>query len=153
MFYFQYLDAFFGSFEPIVGITLFSLILIFIIQIPYKFAVDQKRAKEIKEEQKRMQEKMKEHQKQGDMTKANQMMNDSMKLTTEMFKMTMKPLMISFVVILIFLPWLKTSFADFSAQLPFSLPLIGNSLGWLGWYILISLPSALVFKKMMGIHN
>ncbi len=37
-----------------------------------------------------------------------------------------------------------------AARLPVSLPFWGNALGWLGWYILISLGVSQVFRKLMG---
>ena len=35
-------------------------------------------------------------------------------------------------------------------NLPFAFPFFGDNLGWLGWYILISIPSAQIFRKLMG---
>lgn len=37
-----------------------------------------------------------------------------------------------------------------AAKLPFSLPFIGNSLGWLGWYILVAIGLGQVFRKLLG---
>ncbi len=37
-----------------------------------------------------------------------------------------------------------------AVHLPVSLPFWGNALGWLGWYILISLGVSQVFRKLMG---
>ncbi|KXB06647.1 hypothetical protein AKJ51_03220 [candidate division MSBL1 archaeon SCGC-AAA382A20] len=37
-----------------------------------------------------------------------------------------------------------------AAKLPFSLPFVGNSLGWLGWYILGAIGLGQVFRKLLG---
>lgn len=37
------------------------------------------------------------------------------------------------------------------AELPLTLPFIGKTLGWLGWYILISIPFTQFFRKMLGV--
>lgn len=36
-------------------------------------------------------------------------------------------------------------------NLPFSLPRFGDKLGWLGWYILSSMPASIFFRKLFGI--
>jgi len=36
-------------------------------------------------------------------------------------------------------------------NLPFSMPFYGNKLGWLGWYILVSIPLTTIFRKALGV--
>lgn len=43
------------------------------------------------------------------------------------------------------------SFKRVVVNLPFSLPIWGSYIGWLGWYILISIPLTTVFRKALGI--
>jgi len=38
------------------------------------------------------------------------------------------------------------------AQLPFTLPFIGNYLTWFWWYIFISIPATMVFRKLLGVE-
>lgn len=40
--------------------------------------------------------------------------------------------------------------ADF-IDLPISLPLVGNAVNWLGFYILLSIPSSNIFRRILGI--
>ncbi|MFP4116639.1 MAG: DUF2208 family protein [Candidatus Aenigmatarchaeota archaeon] len=44
----------------------------------------------------------------------------------------------------------QLEFSRVAVQLPVSLPFWGSALGWLGWYILISLGVSQVFRKLMG---
>lgn len=38
-----------------------------------------------------------------------------------------------------------------AVNLPFSMPIWGERLGWLGWYILFSIPLTSVFRKVLGV--
>lgn len=38
-----------------------------------------------------------------------------------------------------------------AVKLPFKMPIWGYNLGWLGWYILFSIPVASVFRKALGV--
>lgn len=43
------------------------------------------------------------------------------------------------------------SFKRVVINLPFSMPIWGSHIGWLGWYILASIPFTTVFRKALGI--
>jgi len=43
------------------------------------------------------------------------------------------------------------SFKRIVVNLPISLPIWGSNIGWLGWYILVSIPFTTVFRKTLGI--
>lgn len=45
-----------------------------------------------------------------------------------------------------------TKFAAEIVPLPVALPLVGDELGWLGTYILVSIPFTFIFRKMLGIQ-
>lgn len=38
-----------------------------------------------------------------------------------------------------------------SAKLPFTLPFIGDTLGWIGWYILVAIGFGQIFRKLLGV--
>ena len=42
-------------------------------------------------------------------------------------------------------------FDGYIANLPFSLPIFGNTVGWLGLYIIISMPATFLFRKMLNV--
>ena len=42
-------------------------------------------------------------------------------------------------------------FEGYIANLPFSLPIFGNTVGWLGLYIIISMPATFLFRKMLNV--
>ena len=43
------------------------------------------------------------------------------------------------------------SFKRVVVNFPFSWPFWGSRIGWLGWYIFLSMPLATVFRKLLGI--
>ena len=38
------------------------------------------------------------------------------------------------------------------AQMPFSLPFLGSYLSWFWWYLFISIPATIVFRKLLGVE-
>jgi uncharacterized membrane protein (DUF106 family) len=40
----------------------------------------------------------------------------------------------------------------YEAKLPFKLPFIGDTVGWLGLYIIISLPTTIILRKLLGVE-
>ncbi len=217
--------------NPILVVMIFSLLVIFIINILQKLLVNQEEAKRIKEEVKELGNRMKEEQKQGNATKATELMKEMMSKNSKMMGMTMKPMLVSFVVIILILPWLSGNYGDkminlqdnkgnitlgnslytveksyedllvmkggttiFSAMttaseddrrleideawyvisyeeaggfilthpeqmkfarvvafLPVTLPFFGNDFGWLGWYLILSIPVALIIRRALKI--
>ncbi len=43
-------------------------------------------------------------------------------------------------------------FEMFVARMPFALPFIGSYLSWFWWYIFISLPATMLFRKLLGVE-
>jgi len=216
---------FISIFEPSIGIIIFATIVLGIINLCYKYLVNQKEAKIIKLRIKELSEEMKKYQKEKNIEKVNEILRESMQENSKLMRMTMKPMLISFIVIIILLPGIANLFvysaplinnvgnvtinneiyyveksdgliivkgndffANFStstkvnkqisggawyisykqgglfggpervefervvAFLPgFSLPIVGNDFGWLGWYILVSIPLAIIIRKVLGI--
>ncbi|MFP4115871.1 MAG: DUF2208 family protein [Candidatus Aenigmatarchaeota archaeon] len=44
----------------------------------------------------------------------------------------------------------KLKMSRVAAKLPLSLPYVGSTLGWLGWYILVTLGFSQILRKLMG---
>jgi len=208
--------------NPTIVIIIFSFMILFIINIFQKILVNQEEAKQIKGSIKELSNRMKEEQKQGNTEKANELMKEMMSKNSKMMSMSMKPMLISFIVIILIFPWLSNNYGDkivlleenkgelnindvvysverngndiiineescdspcvkeldnkqwlisykeagcflffcnperiefarIVAFLPVTLPFFGNDLGWLGWYLLISVPMALIIRKLLKI--
>jgi uncharacterized membrane protein (DUF106 family) len=144
---------------PIVTILIFSVGVTLIITLINRFAVNRKLMKEVKTRMTEIRESLSKSQKEGKTEEVNKLMSEYMKINTQFMKQSVKSLLISLVVIMLFLPILNLKYGANQAegkervvvaQLPFSLPIIGNQMGWLLWYFLISLASSFTFKKIVG---
>jgi uncharacterized membrane protein (DUF106 family) len=211
------LDVIFGfllPFDPVVAVTIFAIIILVLINIFYKILIKQHEAKELKEKTKELNRQMKEAQKAGNKDESNKLLSEMMRENSRLMRMTMKPMIVSFIIVILLLPWPagvygdkfvkmennageldfqgtkyqvqatdnkisinqvelctmpctekigsmlfevnqesdNIKFAPVIALLPVSLPFVGNSLGWLGWYILTSIPLAVLIRKFMKIY-
>jgi uncharacterized membrane protein (DUF106 family) len=125
--------------------------IIFLTSVIYKVLINKEEARKIKEEQKEKQEKMKELQKTNP-EEANRVMNEMLKLSNRQFKLMMKPMLVSFILIIIILPILPSLFPGAVVNLPFTLPYFGSDFGWLAWYMIVSVPMNSIFRKMLGVE-
>ena len=46
----------------------------------------------------------------------------------------------------------KLVFSSMKVKLPISIPFVGDSVGWLGFYILVSIPTTILFRKILGVQ-
>lgn len=205
-------------YDPVVAVTIFGILIVVIINIFYKILINQKEAKELKERVRLLNDEMKQARKAGEMEKYKQLTGDTMKENSKLMRMTMKPMLVSFIIVIIFLPWLaaphvygdifvpvddngfgnlttsdntyviqktndnvkieqlnidcsmpcveeiedfdwkvheedkKVKFARAIVTMPFPLPIFGSYLGWLGWYIIVSIPVMVIARKLMKIY-
>jgi uncharacterized membrane protein (DUF106 family) len=87
----------------------------------------------------------------NDVNKQTKIISKQLNIQKQLLSHTMKPAMISSIPILIALMIMGNSFHAVTLALPFALPWIGSTLGWLGIYILVSLISTMIFRKLLGL--
>ena len=83
--------------------------------------------------------------------KLNELMSKSVGIQKKLMGQTMKPMMISSLVVLVAFYIIPMFFSKTVLNLPFSIPFVGNSLGWLGIFIFTSVISGLVFRKIFDV--
>ncbi len=137
-------------FSPYIAILIMSVFLTLSIMGLSRVVTNRKLMKELKEKMGKIKENLKEVQKGGDKEKANQLLNEMMKTNGQYMKQTFKSLAVSMLVIFMILPWLRAEYAEASISMPFTLPIIGSGIGWLGWYILVSFSVGWVAQKLLG---
>jgi uncharacterized membrane protein (DUF106 family) len=128
---------------------LLSALIVFLISIFYRFLIKQNEIRELKSNLKEKQAKMKELQKTNPQ-EANKIMTEVLALTNKQFRMTMKPMLLTLVVVGVALPYFGQIFPGVVVKLPFTLPYFGNDFGWLAWYIIVSVPLGQLFRKLIG---
>ena len=202
------------AFSPVVAVTVFAIVILIMINICYKFLVNQSEAKQIKDRIKEVNNTLRQEQKAGNTARVSELMSEVMKENSKMMKMTMKPMLASLIVVILFLPWLSGNYGDQTvnmadnkgnitinnnlynvqrvgdtvtvgsvectmpcrtnignatwniqengdniqfarivALLPIAIPvLFGDDLGWLGWYLIVSIPLMLLIRKSLKIN-
>ncbi len=206
--------SFLLNFPPALSVTIFSLLIAIIINIFYKILVNQNDAKQIKARVKEVQNDAKAARKSGDMKRSSELMSEAMKENSKMMRLTMKPMIVSMVIVIIFLPLIAELYNDIPVAIdstglgvlkidgqsyalqrngnelkindfvcnmpcvtnniagykwevaaegngikfarivsttPIALPYFGNDFGWLGWYIISSIPLMIVTRRLMKI--
>jgi len=137
--------------DPLIAVFIFSVFLTGIITLINRFAVNRKLMKEIKTKMTEIRENLTKAQKEGNKEDTNKFLNEYMQTNSQMMKQNFKSLAISIVLVFLFLPVLSSHYKGVVvATLPFSLPKIGSSMGWLLWYFLVSLTISWVMKKIVG---
>lgn len=134
-----------------VSLFLISIFLTVLVLLVNRLAVNRKLMKEIKERITEIRENLTKAQKEGNAEDTNKFFSELMKNYNQYLKLNFKALIISLAIIAIFFPWMKYKYEGLTiANLPFSLPVIGSSLNWIMWYILVSFAIGWVIKKLFG---
>jgi uncharacterized membrane protein (DUF106 family) len=139
------------------GVMTMSILVSTIIMVITAKVQDQKELKKIKGKMSKLQEKLKAAQKKNDTKQANKISKEMMGMQSTMMTNTMKPMLYTFVPIIIIFGWLRQypdlqNFIEvqgYLVTLPFALPYWGSKLGWLGWYILCSFPASSLIRKVL----
>ena len=162
---------------PILTITVIAMIVAFITTLAQKLLVNQDRLLFLQKEMKEFNQEMMEARKTNDpkaMEKMQKKQMEFMSLQKEMMFMSFKPMIVTWVPILIiyyyiwFSPLLNQTainlpqFAYYILLVPIwhyipysfiHVPLGPFSVSWFGWYFLCSIGLSQVFRKLMGIKT
>lgn len=98
--------------EPSVSLLLFSVVVVFLLNIPYRFLLNQQEAKAVKGKVKELQERSKYVQRQGNAMLASQLMRESLVESGKLTRLTMKPMLVSLLVAIAILPVLGNMYGD-----------------------------------------
>lgn len=138
-------------FPMYISVLLVAALITVLIMGLNRLFINRTVIKEIKKRMEEIREQLTQAQKIGDKENTSKFLNELMKTNSQYMKHTFKTLIISLIVISLFLPWLSFKYEGLAvAQLPFALPIIGTSLTWLYWYILVSLSVGWLLRKLLG---
>jgi uncharacterized membrane protein (DUF106 family) len=132
-------------------IFILSLGLSLLMTLASKFLVNQQEMKKAKKDMEFFRDKASKAQKAGDLKKSNEYMSEMMKASSRQFRHNMKPMLFSFVIVILAASWFAVSYADVKILSPLNIPLIGNELTWFWWYIIIVLPFSTIFRKLLDV--
>jgi uncharacterized membrane protein (DUF106 family) len=113
--------------------------------------IDREKFREQKKKIKEYQQKMKEAQKRKDYKAMQHTQSKLSEVMMEQMKHSFKPLMYTMLPFLIVFSWLRSNYteAGLVVRFPVMLPVLGDGLGWLGWYILCSMVVSIILNKAL----
>ncbi len=122
-----------------------------------KRVMDVDLVKSLKADVKKLNKEMKNHRQ--DTKKTNELMKKSFEAQKKMMKHTMKPTIISSVVVLLTIITLGFFFGlpiltgeyNLYFTMPFSLPFIGTQMPWIGIFIVVITISSFIFRKVFDV--
>ncbi len=134
------------------NIIVISFILTIIVNLAVKFLSDQKVMKILKEESEFFKEEMKKFK--NEPQKLLELQKKAMETSLKYMRHSLKPTLFTLIPLLIIFNWLSKTFSGSEKliNLPFSLPLIGSGLGWLGIYIISSIIFNIILRKLLKIN-
>ncbi|MBI5347520.1 MAG: DUF106 domain-containing protein [Candidatus Aenigmarchaeota archaeon] len=104
-------------FHPVVAIFILAVIVLFIINLCYKYLMNQNEVKKIKDRSKEMNKEWKKYQKEGNTEKAKAIMSEMMAENNKMMMMTFKPMLVSMILVILILPGLAGIYGNVEVQL------------------------------------
>jgi len=138
------------SLKPIYSLSIISFLVTFLILLLNRIFLRKGLSDQIKKEIEKLKEEMLKMQKEKKYEKTKELFEKSKKLNLILLKQTLKSMIISSLVFILFFPWIKNRFSGYGTliKLPFKLPFIGEGFNWLHWYIIISFITGLILKKI-----
>jgi len=132
-------------------IFLLSIGLSLLMTLASKFLVNQQEMKKAKKDMEFFREKASKAQKAGDLKRSNEYMSEMLKASQRQFRHNMKPMMFSFVLVILAASWFAVAYAEAKILSPVNIPFLGNELTWFWWYIIIVLPFSTIFRKLLDV--
>ncbi|MBI5803899.1 DUF106 domain-containing protein [Candidatus Pacearchaeota archaeon] len=123
---------------PRVSIIVMALAVTFLISLINYFFLDKERLRELKTRQKETQKQIREHQQSGNHEKAMQLQKDMVPEMMEMFRHSMKPMLITIIPILVFFSFIKKTFAE---------TIIAST--WFWYYLVTAIIGGIIFRKLL----
>ena len=124
--------------SPIISIVVIALVVTLFSTLITKWLTNQEHMRSLKARQKELQADLKKHK--DNPGKMQELQMEMMQIAGTMMKSSFKPLLITFLPLILLLYWLKATFT----------PLVGFS-GWFWWYLGASLVSSMILRKVLKV--
>jgi uncharacterized membrane protein (DUF106 family) len=166
---------FINTLGSIIGVFIIASIVAFVITVANKLLVNQDRLEFLKNEMQGFQQEMMAAQKSKDpklMAEAQNKQAEFMKIQKEMMFNSFKPMIVTFVPIILIFWWMaqEPAITSMVVKLPtivYYVLLVPvwhffyqqspgvpvQAIEWLGWYILCSFAMSLIFRKYLGLKG
>ena len=121
------------------GMLIFIFFISLVLALAQKFGTDQEGLREIKKEQKLLQEGMKKYKDHPE--KILELNRKQLEMIPKTFDITLKPLIYTFIPIILFFRW----FNDYFTLNPYR---FFGFLSWVWFYIIFSIVFSMIFRKL-----
>jgi len=147
----ELLDHLFSPFlamNETLSIFLVACLVATLVNLCYKFLMDQEEVRKLKQKQRELQLKLKEAQAKQDVEMLNKYFDEALRINVKLMRLMRKPLIVSLIPALLFLPWLNLHYAASRIESPLgTIPF-----GWIGWYVIVSIPMVFLTKKLLRVE-
>ncbi len=137
--------------SPFEEIFIWGLIVSLLMAVLYRVFVKPHEIAAIKKDLEFYRKKINAANKVGDTKKAQELLGEMMKVNHRMLSKNMKPMMFSMLIAIAVLGVIGQEYPSAVIHLPFALPFAGIQLNWLWWYIIVTFPFSLLFRKFLGV--
>ena len=153
------LDSFFNAIfffkdllHPALAVAVIAIILTAIVTLIYKLLTNQEEMRQMKEELKTLQKEIREQRKNPE--KMMELQKLAMEKNMAYMKHSMWPTFITLIPLLMVFGWIRATFGSGEGPNPvlWEVPLIGWGLSWLWIYILVSIITSIVLRKIFKIY-
>ena len=124
--------------NPKLSVIILSFVVTFVMTLVTKYFTNQNRMKELKALQKACQIKLKDNK--GDPEKMAEIQKEMMACSMELMKHSFKPMLITFIPIVIFFWWVRKIYA---------LTSLGGS--WIWYYLVAGIISSIILRKVLKV--
>lgn len=122
---------------PRASIIFMALAISFLISLVNFFFLDKERMREIKAKQKSLNKEISQHRKEGNHEKMMEIQKELIPMTMEMFKHSLKPMIITIIPILVFFAFIRNVYVDTA---------IAST--WIWYYFISTIVGSIVFRKI-----
>ena len=122
--------------NPKLSIVVLSFLVTLAMTLVTKKFTDQNRMKELKEIQKACQIKLKDNK--GNPTKIQEIQKEMMTCSMELMKHSFRPMLITFIPILLIFWWVRTAYTGVLAS-------------WILWYLGSAIISSIILRKVFDV--
>jgi uncharacterized membrane protein (DUF106 family) len=137
--------------QPILAITVFSLVFTLVVYGMNRLIVKKKVVDEIKAKMAEVRENLERAQKENNKDNIQKHLQEMMEMNSKFMKHSFKGMIVPLALAVLLLPWINSTYGSVAvAQLPFALPFIGVALNGLYWYIIVSLAFGWVINSTLG---
>lgn len=138
-------------FPPYLTIAIISIALTLVIMGVSRLVVNRKAMMAIKEQMEEIKERLNSAQKGNNKPEQDKQLNELLKVNGQYMRHTMKIMMVSIVIVMVFFPWLTHEYhGQKVVNLPFSLPYLGAELDWFWWYFFSAFAVGTIIRKAIG---